>query len=1004
MSEEKMIRLSAAAKELSIGVDTISKKLIEMGINTEVSNSANAKITFLQFEQLSMALGVPISEEFRKSILQSSKKEESLPTTAAENSETLAITNTKVENDTSHTINNLPEAPKVNEQAPPPTLKSNSSEPERKIQGLKIVGKIDLDAHTKKSDKNKQTKKHTSESTNNQKEKNKFTPVPTPQPTSKNEPTSNVNTKGQKSKEKDSSTKQPTEISKTSEKLEEKEPVTLSTSAEAQSKLETQENDTPSKKGEPESEVIRSKEKEPERIETKVDTLKGLTVLGKIELPPIEKSRKSSSTSKPVASSDDNLDKRKKRRKKKRAEKVDIDASVAKSKVREITKSEIKALLKKDVEKIDIYENISNKQKSKFKKDNKSKSSASEISEKEIQEQIKKTLAEISGRKNTGKKVVKGNKRDNQANEEENTKLLKITEFTTANELASLMDVSVAQVISTCLSMGVTVSINQRLDAELITLIAAEFGYDVEFVNIEETEIDDEEENPEDLVERAPIVTIMGHVDHGKTSLLDYIRKTNVTAKEAGGITQHIGAYDVVRPDGRRIVFLDTPGHEAFTSMRARGAKITDIAIIVVAADDGVMTQTKEAINHARAAGVPIVIAINKIDKPTANPEKIKEELSKENILVESWGGRYQDELISAKQGIGIDSLLDKVLLEAELLELKANPKKRATGTVIDSSLDKGKGYVCNVLVQNGTLRVGDVVVAGSQYGKVRAMYDHKGNKIKEAPPSTPVQILGLSGAPQAGDRLKVMPSEREAKELAAKREQIQREQSIRATKGLTLDEIARRRSLGDFKELKLIIKADVDGSVEALTGSLLKLSTPEIAINVIHKGVGQITENDVQLAIAAKDTIIIGFQVRPSATSKKLAEQNRIQIKLYSVIYQAIEDVKDAINGMLAPKTEEVIVGNLEVREVFKISKVGMVAGCYVAEGYIKRNSSIRVIRDGIVILQEGTIGSLKRFKDDVSEVKQGYECGLNILNFNDLKIGDVIEVFEIKEVKRTL
>jgi translation initiation factor IF-2 len=580
---------------------------------------------------------------------------------------------------------------------------------------------------------------------------------------------------------------------------------------------------------------------------------------------------------------------------------------------------------------------------------------------------------------------------------------LKVTEFISANDLASLMNVSVNEVISTCMTLGMFVSINQRLDAETITVIADEFGFEVEFVDAkEEIAVEVEEDKAEDLVERAPIVTIMGHVDHGKTSLLDYIRSSKVTEGEAGGITQHIGAYDVTTESGKRIAFLDTPGHEAFTAMRARGAQVTDVVIIVVAADDAVMPQTKEAINHAQVAGVPIVIAINKIDRPNANPDKIREELSGINILVEEWGGKYQSQEISAKTGQGVEELLEKVLLESELLELKANPNRPASGTVIEATLDRGRGYVTTLLVESGTMRIGDVILAGSQFGKVKAMFDHRGKRMKEIPPATPVQMLGLDGAPQAGDKFNVMETDREAREIATKREQIQREQSLRTKKHITLDEIGRRLAIGSFRELNVIVKGDVDGSVEALSDSLLKLSTEEVQVNIIHKAVGQISESDVLLA-SASDAIIIGFQVRPSNSARGLAEKEEIEIRLYSIIYDAINEIKDAMEGMLAPTVEEVITGNIEVRQIFKISKVGTVAGCYVTDGTVKRNNRIRLIRDGIVAYT-GEINQLKREKDDVAEVRAGFECGISIKNFNDIKVGDVIEGFEEKEVKRSL
>lgn len=636
-----------------------------------------------------------------------------------------------------------------------------------------------------------------------------------------------------------------------------------------------------------------------------------------------------------------------------------------------------------------------------------------EISAKQIRDRLKATMAQVqgsgtgSGSRSKAKALKKAKRKEAaEGQEEETTKILKVTEFISANDMASLMNVSVNEVISTCLNLGMFVSINQRLDAEAIKFIALEFDYDeVDFISTEEDVKMEEEETPdkvEDLSERAPIVTIMGHVDHGKTSLLDYIRSSNVTDSESGGITQHIGAYDVVTDGGKRIAFLDTPGHEAFTAMRARGAKLTDVVILVVAADDRVMPQTKEAINHAKNADVPIVIAINKVDKETANPDKIREELSGQGVLVETWGGKYQDQEISAKTGAGIPELLEKVLLEAELLELTANPDKNASGTVVEASLDKGKGYVTTVLVQAGTMKVGDVILAGSHHGRVKAMTDHLGRRLQKVGPSTPVQVLGLNGAPQSGDLLKVMESEREAREIANKREQIQRAQKVRATRGKTLEDIGREIALGNFQELKIIVKGDVDGSVEALSDSLLKLSTEEIAVRVIHKAVGGISEADVQLAIAS-EAIIIGFQVRPFNTAKRLAEQEGVQIKLYSIIYNAINDVKDAMVGMLAPKFEEVIVGNVEIRETFKISKVGTIAGCYVTDGYVKRNNKIRLIRDQIV-KYEGELGSLKRFKDDVQEVKKGYECGLSVKNFNDILVGDIVESFEQREIKRTL
>ena len=636
-----------------------------------------------------------------------------------------------------------------------------------------------------------------------------------------------------------------------------------------------------------------------------------------------------------------------------------------------------------------------------------------ELTEEEVSKKIKETLARLSGggKKNKAAKYRRdkreegSKKRQEEAEQQELEKsILKVTEFVSANELASLMDVQINDIIAACMSLGLFVSINQRLDAETISIVAEEFGFEVEFISAEDQEsIEEEVDNEEDLLERPPIITVMGHVDHGKTSLLDYIRKENVIAGEAGGITQHIGAYMVeVGEDAKKIAFLDTPGHEAFTAMRARGAQVTDLVIIVIAADDQVMPQTKEAINHAQAAGVPMIFAINKIDKPGANADKVREELSAMNILVEDWGGKYQCQEISAKKGLHIEELLEKVILEADMLELKANPNKPAIGTIVESSLDKGRGYVTNIMVQSGTLKVGDIIVAGSYNGRVKAMFNERNQKINEAGPSTPVVMLGLNGAPQAGDKFNILKDEKEAREIATKRLQLQREQGQRAQKRVSLDEIGRRLAIGDFKELNLILKGDVDGSVEALSDSLLKLSTEQVQVNIIHKSVGQISDSDVLLA-SASDAIIIGFQVRPSASARKIAEKEDVDVNLYSIIYDAIEEVKSAMEGMLSAKIEEKVVCNVEVRETFKISKVGTIAGCYVTDGTISRNTMVRIIRDGIVV-HTGELGSLKRFKDDVKEVKFGYECGLNIEKFNDIQIGDIIEGYEEVEVKQKL
>ena len=637
------------------------------------------------------------------------------------------------------------------------------------------------------------------------------------------------------------------------------------------------------------------------------------------------------------------------------------------------------------------------------------------VTDEDVQRQVKETLARLTGKNQQGAKSAKYRKDkrdaarsaalDAQERSEAESRTLKLTEFVTVSDLASLMDVPVTQVIATCMSIGLMVSINMRLDAETIEMVAEEFGYKTDFVSAEVVEAvaqDEEIDDEADLMTRPPIVTVMGHVDHGKTSLLDRLRNTNVIAGEAGGITQHIGAYSLRLKDGKRITFLDTPGHEAFTAMRARGAKVTDIAIIIVAADDDVMPQTKEAINHAAAAGVPMVFAINKIDKPGANPDRIREQLAAMNYLVEEWGGKYQCQEISAKQGINIDELLEKVLLEAELLELKANPKRRAVGSVIESSLDKGRGYVATVLVQNGTLSQGDIVLSGTHYGRVKAMFNERNQKVEHAGPSEPVLILGLDGAPTAGETFNVMETEQEARSIAGKREQLKREQDNRTKKGLTLDELARRRALGNFQELNVIIKGDVDGSIEALSDSLIRLSTEEIQVNVIHKGVGQISESDVVLA-SASSAIILGFQVRPSQAARRLADREGVEIRTYSIIYDTIEDIKSAMEGMLSPEIKENVVANLEVQQTFKITKVGTIAGCMVVEGKIKRNNKIRLIRDGIVKYQ-GELGSLKRYKDDAKEVVMGQDCGLNIEGYNDIMVGDIIEAYEEIEIKKTL
>jgi translation initiation factor IF-2 len=735
---------------------------------------------------------------------------------------------------------------------------------------------------------------------------------------------------------------------------------------EAKAKLELEQ----AKKEEVKEEPKKEERVEIETIKTQFQKLSGPSVVGKIELP-VEKPYK-----KPDHKDNDA------KKKRKRIKKVNIEKTGEK-----VTKD--------------------------FKKTKSQESVKKEVSQEDIQKEIKETLARLSGQGNKSKtskfrrekrQAVHEKMQEEMAQQEADKSVLKLTEFVTVSELASMMGKSPTEIISTLMTIGIFASINQRLDAETLVMVAEEFGYTVEFVDAEVSQSIEEEEDddPSLLIPRPPIVTVMGHVDHGKTSLLDNIRKTNVIEGEAGGITQHIGAYSVTGESGRKITFLDTPGHEAFTAMRARGAQVTDIAIIIVAADDQVMPQTEEAINHAQAAGVPMVFAINKIDKPGANSDKIREQLAAMNILVEEWGGKYQCQEISAKNGVNIEELLEKVLLEAELLDLKANPDRRATGTVIESTLDKGRGYVTTLLVENGTLKIGDVIVAGTQAGKIRAMHNERGEVIKAASPSTPVSVLGLNGATNAGDKFTVMEDEREARQIATKREQLLREQGLRTQKVLTLDEIGRRLALGDFKELNIIVKGDVDGSIEALSDSLQKLSTEQIQVNIIHKAVGQISESDVLLATAS-DAIIIGFQVRPSAGARKLAEKESVDIRLYSIIYQAIDEIKDAMEGMLSPDIKEEIVGTAEIRETFKISKTGTVAGCFVLEGKIVRNYKIRLIRDGIVIYT-GALGSLKRFKDDVKEVTHGYECGLNIDKFNDMKVGDVIESFHTIEVAKKL
>jgi translation initiation factor IF-2 len=848
----------------------------------------------------------------------------------------------------------LPEPEEVEKTEPPvETPVEELPEPEeakKKEPPIKVLGQIDLDSINSKT---KPARKTRAEKEKERKEK------AASQAKKKKEPAS---------KEKEDEKKQ------AQEKATPTQPQPLPIAIGTQPQPELQAEQPPK---------VEEEAEDPKFIRREKIKLDGPTIVGNIKLPEPRKPE----AKKPVASSSDQ------------------EAGGRKKKRRRIKKQTETTPAPKRDEKTELQPG-----KTRDKKGRKEVHRV-EPSEEEIQRQIRETMQRLSptGKSKASKirrekrQLVSQHKIEEMEKQQEDQKMLKVTEFVTANELATMMNVPVNQIIAACFSLGLVVSINQRLDAETLVLVAEEFGFKVEFVSVEVQEAIDEslhEDNPEDLVERHPVVTVMGHVDHGKTSLLDYIRHTNVIAGEAGGITQHIGAYEVVVDEGKKITFLDTPGHEAFTAMRARGTKITDIAIIVVAADDNVMPQTIEAINHAQAAGIPIVIAINKVDKANADVERVKQELSKLNILVEDWGGKFQSQEISAKHGTNIELLLEKVLLEAELLDLKANPNRLARGSVIESSLDKGRGYVAKILVQNGTLKIGDVVLAGTTFGRVKAMYNERNQAIITAGPATPVLLLGLNGAPQAGDQFHVLADEREAKNIALKRQQLQREQGLRTQKHITLDEIGRRIAIGDFKELNIIVKGDVDGSVEALSDSLLKLSAEQVQVNVIHKSVGAITESDVLLA-SASNAIVIGFQVRPSLSARKLAESEQIDIRLYSIIYQAIDEIKAAIEGMLSPEFEEKILCNLEVRQVFKITKVGTVAGCMVLDGKIQRNSKIRLIRDGIVVYT-GKLGSLKRFKDDAKEVFAGQDCGLNIENFNDIKVGDIIEGYEMIEIKR--
>lgn len=979
-AENKTLRLSKVAKELNVGISTIVEYLSKKGIKIETS--PNTKIDNDKYEMLLKAF--PHDRE-KKNVSDNIVPERPANAVVIKAEDVVAKHKESDEDydDTpeifikTKTIEFSSEQPKTlkaktenkveESKVEEPKVKEEKIESKKEIEitpidtedsgdsskdsTVKILGKIDLDSLNTKTKPDRKTK--------SQKEKEKA---------------DKKKAEEQKQKEKKQNNEQKQRPAKEKNKQDKKE----------------KKQETP-KVVEKKAPV--AQEEEADRfIKTNYVKLEGPKITGeKIDLSSFEKKKKN-----PVATSSKGKVEKEEKDKKKR--------------------KRIKPSPLPTEQKTQQANNQPNpkKDKAKHNKNKKEPVKKVELSEAEIEKQIKDTLARLSpmGKSKTSKhrrdkrQIVSQQIQEEKLQELEDQKVLKVTEFVTANELATMMNVPVNKIIASCMTLGMFVSINQRLDAEAIQLIADEFGYSIKFVSADVVEAlsnEEEEDREEDMRPRSPIVTVMGHVDHGKTSLLDYIRKTNVIAGEAGGITQHIGAYEVVLPEsGKKITFLDTPGHEAFTAMRARGAKMTDLAIIVIACDDKIMPQTVEAINHAQAAGVPIIFALNKIDRPGADPDKIKSELANMNLLVEDWGGKIQSQEISAKQGINIDLLLEKVLLEAEMLELQGNPNKRARGTIIESSLDKGRGYVAKILVQDGTIRQGDVVLAGSTYGRVKAMYNERNKLMKEAGPSTPVLLLGLNGAPQAGDMFNVMSSEKEAKELANRRTQLQREQGLRTQKHITLDEIGRRIAIGDFKQLDLIVKADVDGSVEALSDSLLKLSTPEVQVNVIHKSVGQITESDVLLATAS-NAIIIGFQVRPSMGARKLAEQEQIDIRLYSIIYTAINELKDAIEGMLSPEIQEKIVANLEVRETFKISKVGTIAGCMCIDGKIGRQTNVRIIRDGIVVYT-GKLASLKRFKDDVKEVVMGQDCGLNIENFNDIKVGDIIEGYEEIEIKRTL
>ena len=961
----KATRLSKAAREFNVGISTIVEFLHKKGFNLDPNPNTKLPPEAYALLVKEYSSDISVKKESEKLILKDlHRKKESVSI------DDVSVVHESEEGEADEEVL-IKDVSGIN--------KTVDLRPEAKKPDIKLVGKIDLEKTSRpKPEAPKEEKPEKAETVEPPEGQETVKPVQKPEikePEKKKKAVDvKIVGKIELESEKESRAEKVAEIK---EKKEEAVPQTKDPVAPVEEVKEAE----PVTEAVMEDEKPATEEDAASFLKTEYRKLSGPTVVGRIDLPVEEKKKPAFQTSSPDGDNDF-----RRKRKRKRITKEKEVVAVTKTETADKKDKSKKVVLKK-------------------------RPVRAEVDEEEVQKQIKETLARLTAKGKSKGSKYRREKRDaismRQKEEielkEAEKNILKVTEFVSVNELATMMSIPVTDIISTCMNLGLFVSINQRLDAETMAVLADEFGYKVEFVSAELQEaVREEEDSPEDLQYRPPIVTVMGHVDHGKTKLLDYIRNTNVIAGEAGGITQHIGAYGVRLEDGRQITFLDTPGHEAFTAMRARGAQITDIAIIVVAADDGVMPRTVEAINHASAAGVPIIFAINKIDKPTANADKVKEALANMNYLVEDWGGKYQSQEISAKTGINIDVLLDKVLLEAEILDLKANPNKPALGTVIESSLDKGRGFTATVLVKSGTLKIGDVVLAGSCFGHIKAMYNERGYKVEEAGPSTPVLILGLNGAPQAGDKFNVMESDREAKDIATKRAQLQREQELRTQKHITLDEIGRRIAIGNFQELNIIVKGDFDGSVEALSDSLIKLSTEEIQLNIIHKAVGQISESDILLA-AASNAIIVGFQVRPSHNARKLAEKEQIDIRLYSIIYDAIEEIKSAMEGMLIPEVKEEIVATLEIRETFKITKVGTVAGCYVKEGKIQRSSKVRVIRDGIVVYT-GELGSLKRFKDEAKEVVGGLECGLNIHNFNDIKPGDIIEAYQEVEVSKKL